>query len=75
MADVTRTRWRRLLLLALLLVAVMPCALAFQEDPYRVLGVKRGASESDIKRAYRSLALKWHPDKVCLSVSLSLLMW
>ncbi|GAB9473097.1 Molecular chaperone [Globisporangium polare] len=36
---------------------------AYQEDPYKVLGVSRQASESEIKRAYRQLALKWHPDK------------
>lgn len=32
-------------------------------DLYAVLGVDRGASESEIKGAYRRLALKHHPDK------------
>ena len=32
-------------------------------DPYQILKVEKNASESDIKRAYRKLALKYHPDK------------
>ena len=34
-----------------------------KRDYYEVLGLERGASEGDIKSAYRKLALKYHPDR------------
>jgi len=33
-----------------------------QKDYYQMLGLNRNASEDEIKRAYRKLALKYHPD-------------
>lgn len=33
-------------------------------DPYEILEIERGASQEEIKHAYRQLAGKYHPDKV-----------
>ncbi len=34
------------------------------EDPYQVLGLRKGAPIGEVKKAYRELAAKYHPDKV-----------
>ena len=41
----------------------MPSFTLSAEDAYRILEIKVGATESDIKAAYKKLALKTHPDK------------
>jgi DnaJ-class molecular chaperone len=38
-------------------------SLAHAEDFYKLLGISRNASSKEIKKAYRSMSLKYHPDK------------
>lgn len=35
-----------------------------KKDPYKVLGLERSATDEEVKKAYRRLAMKYHPDKV-----------
>ncbi|KAK6147898.1 hypothetical protein DH2020_018810 [Rehmannia glutinosa] len=40
------------------------CVSSTVTDPYKTLRIQRGASESEVKKAFRQLALQYHPD-VC----------
>ena len=34
-----------------------------EQDLYQTLGIEKNSSDADIKKAYRKLAMKYHPDR------------
>lgn len=53
----------KLSLLKLLTMALLSAVALAGRDFYDILQIKRNASPSDIKKAYRKLSLQYHPDK------------
>ena len=53
----------RMLSLALLCCLLLAANAGEDDDYYKLLGVPKTASEKDIKKAFRKLAMEYHPDK------------
>ncbi len=54
---------RLLILLGLGLLTLLPQIVHCGRDFYGILGIKKNANSADIKKAYRQMSLKHHPDK------------
>ena len=46
-----------------LILAICPAEGKDRFRPYEVLGIKRGATQQEVKKAYRRLVKEAHPDK------------
>ncbi|KAE9553009.1 hypothetical protein FO519_003770 [Halicephalobus sp. NKZ332] len=51
------------LLVPLIFFFILYSLADYQGDPYGILGISRGANQKEIKKAYKSLVLEWHPDR------------
>ena len=58
--NVPNTEWKKIIYIGLL----SPLGTT-AEDAYRyILGLKKGYTADDVRRAYKDLSLAWHPDKI-----------
>lgn len=51
------------LFFALLIISILQLILTAETDLYKIMGVKRNASQNEIKKKYRELSKKYHPDR------------
>ena len=54
---------RSQLIIAILLISAMCLADKPKRDLYEVMGLKKTATQKEIKKAFRKLSRKYHPDK------------
>ena len=52
-----------LVVIVVLSLCLETAVVAGEEDYYKLLGVSKDASEKEIKKAFRKLAIQYHPDK------------
>lgn len=56
-------RFKHLVVLLIWTIYTLFTDICSADDYYEILGIKRDASDKEIKKAFRNLALKYHPDK------------
>ncbi len=52
-----------LVIMVVLVYGLAEPVLSGDKDYYKILGITKAASDKDVKKAFRKLALKYHPDK------------
>ncbi len=62
-SKISELSLRKKFLLKLFLIFTFIVISLTKEDYYKILGIKRTASEREIKKAFKKLSLKYHPDK------------
>jgi hypothetical protein len=53
----------QLIVLTTAALSILAADFAFAKDYYEILGIPRNASDRQIKKAFRKMAVKYHPDK------------
>jgi len=58
-----RFRSKQYLFIILVIISAYLVSVQCEEDYYRILGIQRNADDAAIKKAFKKLSLKYHPDK------------